>query len=112
MSQVISQMMILFLIMGTGYACGKLGLMDEKFSKQLSALVLNITTPAMVLASVTKGNIDYPKSAAVQVLLGAAVTFAVIIPLSFVVVKLLRIPQGDMKLFMFMAIFSNTGYMG
>ncbi|MBQ3394076.1 MAG: AEC family transporter [Oscillospiraceae bacterium] len=112
MTQIIRQMFILFLIMGTGYLCGRLGYMDEKFSKQLSNLVLTITTPAMVLASVTTGKIDYPKSAAIEVLLGAVVTFAVLIPLSFVIVKLMRIPQGDVKLYMFMVIFSNTGYMG
>jgi predicted permease len=112
MSEVVGQMIVLFLIMGTGYICGKAGLMDEKFSKGLSALVLNVTTPAMILASVATGGADFPKSSALNVLLGAAVSYAVLIPLSYVITKILAVPRRDKKLYMFMAVFSNTGYMG
>ena len=40
MTQIIEQMIVLFLIMGTGYLCGRKGYMDESFSKKLSALVV------------------------------------------------------------------------
>ena len=112
MTQIIKQMTVLFLIMGTGYLCGKKGLMDEDLSKKLSSLVLNVTMPAMILASVAGGSAGYSKSAAGQVLLAGAVCYAVIVPLAFAVVRLLRVPDSQAKLYAFMIIFSNTGYMG
>ena len=112
MSQIIMQMIVLFLMMGTGYFCGLKGYMDEAFSKKLSALVLDITTPAMILASVSGGAADYPKSAAFSVLGSGLVTYVVIIPLAWLIAKLVRAPKESAKLYMFMVIFSNTGYMG
>ena len=112
MSQIIQQMIVLFLMMGTGYFCGLKGYMDEGFSKKLSALVLDITTPAMILASVCGGQADYPKSAAFSVLGAGVVTYIVIIPMAWLIVKLMRVPRAQSSLYMFMTIFSNTGYMG
>ena len=38
MTQIINQMIVLFLMMGTGYVCGKIGYMDSDFSKKSLAL--------------------------------------------------------------------------
>lgn len=112
MSQIINQMIVLFLMMGTGYFCGKIGYMDSDFSKKLTNMILMVTTPAMILASVTTGNVSYSKNMAFEMLGIACVVFLFLIPMSFVTAKILRVPQEDFKLYMFMAIFSNTGFMG
>ncbi len=112
MSQIINQMIVLFLMMGSGYACGKLKIIDPDFSKKLSNLIINVTTPAMIIASVTVGKVEIEKSVAIQVMVFATVLFVVITPLGFLIAKLLRVPADDFKLYTFMAIFSNTGFMG
>lgn len=66
-SQIITQMIVLFLMMGTGYRCGKLNIIDSDFSKKLTNLILTITTPAMIIASVA-GDIGIEKSVAIQII--------------------------------------------
>ena len=66
-SQIITQMVVLFLMMGTGYRCGKLNIIDSDFSKKLTNLILTITTPAMIIASVA-GDIGIEKSVAIQII--------------------------------------------
>lgn len=110
-SQIITQMVVLFLMMGTGYRCGKLNIIDSDFSKKLTNLILTITTPAMIIASVA-GDIGIEKSVAIQIIGISLLIFAIFIPRGFLVAKLLRVPKEDFKLYLFMAVFSNTGFMG
>ena len=49
---LISQMIMLFLIMALGYLIFKAKLVDEKFTKTFSQLILKVTMPATVLSSV------------------------------------------------------------
>lgn len=44
-----NQMVVLFILMGIGYLCYKKGIITDEVSKKLSAIVVNIANPAMVL---------------------------------------------------------------
>ena len=110
--EIINQMIVLFLIMGTGYACGKIGYIDEIFTKKMTNLILMVTTPAMILASVSGPGAEYTKSTAFYVLGIAVITYALLPLLGFILAKLLGVPKADFKLYIFMTIFSNTGFMG
>ena len=44
-----SQMVVLFILMGIGCLCYKKGIITDEVSKKLSAIVVNIANPAMVL---------------------------------------------------------------
>lgn len=112
MSQIINQMIVLFLLMGVGYTCGKIGYMDADFSKKLTNIILMVTTPAMILASVTVGDVSFPKSTAFQVLGVSCVLFVVLIPAALLIAFLLRVEKSERNLYIFMALFSNTGFMG
>lgn len=111
MSSIINQMITLFLMMGVGYLCGKKDIIDPIFSKKMSNLIINVTTPAMIMASVST-KVSFPKASAIQVLLVSTVLFIVIIPLAYLAATALRVPIDDKKLYVFMFIFSNTGFMG
>lgn len=112
MTQIINQMIVLFLMMGTGYVCGKIGYMDSDFSKKLTNIILMVTTPAMILASVTVGEVSFSKTVAFEILAAACAVFVVLTPVACLICKLMRIPAKDFKLYVFMLIFSNTGFMG
>lgn len=112
MSQIVNQMIVLFLMMSVGYFCGKVNIIDTDFSKKLTNLILSITTPAMIIASVTANKVEIDKAVAVQVMVIAAGLFVVLTPLGFIIAKLLGAPADEAKLYTFMAIFSNTGFMG
>ena len=50
-------MLTLFAIVIVGYVAGKLGYMGGEFDRQLSSLVINITCPALILASTMTGTL-------------------------------------------------------
>ena len=49
---LVSQMIMLFLILTLGYIIFKLKLVDEKFTKTFSQLILKVTMPATILSEV------------------------------------------------------------
>ena len=50
---VINKMIILFLVIIIGYIANKVGILDKSQNQKLSSLILNITSPALILASVS-----------------------------------------------------------
>ncbi len=108
---VINVMVQLFLVMGLGYFMMKKSILDREILKKFNYIVLSITTPALIFASVCGEN----DASADVVLYVAAVAFAfyLILPVvAFVLIKILRIKKPRQGLFIFMTIFSNVGFIG
>ena len=51
---IIQQVVIMALLAGVGFACRKLALLDESCTKKLSTIVLNFSTPMVILVSYQK----------------------------------------------------------
>lgn len=106
-------MTILFLILALGYFIFKIKLVDDNFTKKFSALVIKVTMPAMVLSSV----LDLTERQSLRDVLtsfGIAVAlFAIVMPIvGFFLAKLFRVKRNSTGLYIFMATFSNVGFMG
>lgn len=56
MTTLFSQMFVLAILMGIGFLARRVQVMDAGFSRQLSDLLLHIAIPAMIIASVGKGD--------------------------------------------------------
>lgn len=108
---VLNQMIQLFLMMSLGYGMMKKGVLDETVNKKLNFIVLSITTPCLILSSVFSGS-DTSKTVVLYVLLVATIVYLLLPIISFIIVKLMRIQKPHQGLFIFMTIFSNTGFMG
>lgn len=107
---LLQQMLILFLLMLVGFWVAKKGILDEKGSKILSAIVVEVANPALTIKSGLKVSL-----APMQVLrvLGIAVTtYLVLIILSLLLPKLLRVPKDQVGAYRAMTVFSNIGFMG
>ena len=109
---LLEQLIQLFMIMGAGYVLFKLKYIDVPFTQKLTRLLLDVTLPLMILASVMKddGEKDYGKVGAVFIFSFALYVFMTV--LSIVTVKLLHFPSKQQGIYMFMCMFSNTGFMG
>ena len=110
---IVSQMTILFLILALGYFIFKIKLVDDNFTKKFSALVIKVTMPAMVLSSV----LDLTERQSLKdvlTALGVSVAlFAIVMPIvGFFLAKLFRVKRNSTGLYIFMATFSNVGFMG
>lgn len=112
MTMVIEKMFLLFAIMMTGFVAGRMGVIDPVANKKLSTLVVNITAPAMILASSSDEKLSGSTSDALFVLLIACGMYLVLYLLSFGVRYLFRLKDREVGLYRFMTIFGNNAFMG
>lgn len=109
---VINQMVQLFIVIALGYILNKIGIFDSILNKKLTTLLLNVTTPALVLDSVLSNDNTSSLSEVGMVFLVSFAIFAILPIISFLLVKIMRIPKKQQGLYMFMTVFSNVGFMG
>lgn len=105
-----TQMIILLLLILCGYACGKAGILSKDRTAVLSDLVLQVGMPSMVLASVKDGS-DVTLYTLIQYLIGFLLFNILTAVIAAVTVRILRVKK-DRKLYEFMYMFSNIGFMG
>lgn len=112
MTVVIEKMFMLFAIMITGFIAGRAGVIDELGNKRFSALVVNITAPALILASSSDEKLSGAKTDALFVLFIAVFMYLFLIGLSFFVRYIFRLKKEEAGLYRFMTIFGNNAFMG
>lgn len=109
---LVQQMIVLFLIMGVGFFCGKKGYISDSNAKSLSWIVVNIATPSMILSA---GMNDESTIRGSSLLIGFVITisvFAFLIAASFIIIPVLKVPSDDKSVYRVMTIFSNIGFIG
>lgn len=109
-SNVLNQVIVLFLIMVVGYIARKRNIINTPTNKGLSELLLRITLPAMIIVSF---NYTYSK----EMLVKAGILFGIslVIHVSLVFIsKLLyyKFPENVNGVLRFITVFSNCGFMG
>lgn len=110
---LITQMSGLFIIIFLGYLIYKIKLVDDNFVAKLTKLILNITTPAMLLASVMKLTERQDIRTVLTALAVSLVTNFLLMPvIGFILAKILRVKKTQEGLYIFMTSYSNVGFMG
>lgn len=111
-SSILSQMAVLFAIVIVGAISGRTGLMDADFNRKLSAFVVNITAPSLIMSSVMDGD-RLPDSSKVLplVVLGFS-TYAFLIVVGWIISRLMRVPASQKGIYNFMLTFGNVGFIG
>lgn len=108
----VNQIAILFILIVAGWGARKLRVFSEEAVSGMSALLLDVTMPCLIVSSMQR-----PFSPAILaeagMMLGLAFAvylssfaFAALVPLA------LRSPRGDRGVSMYAVVFSNTGFMG
>ena len=112
MSNVFTQMTVLFLVLALGYIGNKTRVLNAESNKLFSAVILNISLPCTILSSVTDGSVTATGHEALtfMVLILAALALAYLI--AWPMPRLLRAPAGDVGMLRFLLVFGNVGFMG
>lgn len=108
---LLQQMIVLFILMGVGYLCYRREIITDEVSKKLSAIVVNIANPALVLSACMGEN----KIQGRELLMIAVIVIAVYVTLlllALVIPRLLRVEQKSRGTYQAMTVFSNIGFMG
>lgn len=106
------QMTVLLIIMTVGFICNKIKLLDDASTKHISALVVNVANPCLVLSAAAADHSGSDKSKLLQVALIAVILYACLIFLAFVIPHLLKVEKPSVPTYRLMTIFSNIGFMG
>ena len=116
---IAEQMGKLFLILCLGVFLAKIGILDVHTKQKLTKLLLHVTTPLMMLDAFCDRMkmLEEQENTAGQVPVGMLFVYCfafygILIVLSFVLVYGMRIPKQDRRLYLFMTIFGNVGFMG
>ena len=109
---VLQQMVIIFILIGIGMILYRRKMISEEGSKQISGLIINVTNPALLICSALD---DGPKASLQELgiaLIAYAAVFAILIAVSFLIPRLLRIPKNLHYAYQMLTIFGNVGFIG
>ncbi|MCB2292297.1 AEC family transporter [Clostridium algoriphilum] len=109
-SQLINQVIVLFVIMAVGFYAKKKKFLNNVVDKGLSELLLNITLPFMI---VTSFNIKYEAEMVSNAQKILIYSFLIHIGLIFISkMFFFKLAKNKQQVFRFITIFSNVGFMG
>jgi hypothetical protein len=111
-SVILDTMLVLFGIMGLGYGANKAGILDEISNGRISRLVLNITTPLMIINAVFSESLNGDKSEIIIIFLLGIGMYAILPVFARIAVKLMRVGLKDSGTYEMMLIFANTSFIG
>lgn len=108
---VLVQMIVLFLLVIAGFLSRKCKLMSVEFDKKFSNLVIQLTSPCLILAS-TMGD-KMPDRHLILPLLGvSALTYAILISVSTYLPRIMPVKKEQRGMYSFMLTFANVGFIG
>ena len=111
-SSLIQIIVVLFLLLATGFASRKLGIIDEVASKRLSKLIVNIGQPMMIIYSLIRieYSLENTKAGFTMLALGIGVHILLCV-MAFFAAKGVK-DFNEHKIAEFSLIFSNAGFIG
>lgn len=108
---LLEQMIVLFILMGIGFFCHKKKIITDEVSKKLSAIVVNVANPALVLTAC----MEEEKIKGEELLLTGAVMismYVALLVLAELLPRLLGVADKSRGTYRAMTVFSNIGFMG
>lgn len=109
---VISQILSLFLLILLGFILRKMNFINEKLSNGLSRILVDVALPALIITSmmveINTKLINYVK---IFTIITAGIYLMIII-ITELVGKVIKIPLAKNTVFKFILVFGNVGYMG
>lgn len=107
---VVEKVLILFLMIFAGYACGKLRLITENGAQEMTSVLFYIVTPCLIVSSLqnTIGRVEMKQLVSCGVLSVLAMVVCILVSLPF----FRRSAPGRGKVLRFAAAYSNCGFIG
>lgn len=109
---VINTMIELFLLLLLGYGIAKFGMIDGEMNRKLSALVVNVSMPALIIASVADNIGKGTLKEVLSYLVWGIAFYGIALGLAWLFTRAMRTPEQQRGTYQFMLIFSNCSFMG
>ncbi len=109
---VADQIFILVLLIAAGYVAVSTKIMDPRATRGLSGLLINITIPALIVASMQVPFTPARLAGAETLLLATGVFYVFSFAVAWAVSKAMRVPPAKEGVLQFAIVFGNVGFMG
>ena len=109
---ILQQMAVIACLVLIGYGTYKKNIIDNRFCRQLSVLIVDFTNPALMISAVISGDITASRRDVLTALLIAAVVYALLCVLGAVMPRFLGVHQEDRRFYHLMTVYTNTGFIG
>lgn len=108
---VFQTMLKLFLLLVLGFVLFKCHIFDEYTNKKISALIVNVASPMLVISSIA--GVEGSNKSIVFLMIGAGILMYIgFIILGKIINRLFPFPKKDWPVYECMVVFANTGFMG
>lgn len=108
---MLQQMIVMFLMMAVGYLCYRRQILTEEVSRKVSAIVVNVANPCMILSSALTDQQMQGKEL-VQTLAIVVMMYAFLLAMAQLLPRILRIQKESRGAYAAMTVFANIGFMG
>lgn len=109
---VFGQMLIVFALMFAGLLLCKCNIISKASSKDFSALVVNVCSPALLIMSVFTTDAHIEKSSLVLFFGYSMIAYVIMILFGYFTNIVLKIPKHQRGDYQLMTIFGNCGFIG
>jgi len=110
---ILSKIAVVFSLAGIGFAANKIGILPIESNNYLIPLLLDIATPCLLVTAIAGRKLT-PETYSVTVIaiVGSFIFFAAGMAVSYLLVRLIRVPMQDRGIYMSIITMVNNGCMG
>ena len=109
---IATQMIMIFMVVLVGLFAAKKNLWSSDMDRKFSIFIMNITMPALILASVMGNDLAIERSELLSLTIVALVNYVVLIGLALLIPKIWKVNQARQGLLRFMIAFGNVSFIG
>lgn len=111
-SITLQQMGVICILVAIGIYLYKKKVIDDRTSQKLSAIVVDVCNPALILGSILSGHMTATHSdLLIAIALGAAF-YVILVILGFVIPHILKSEPYNRKFYNLITVYTNTGFLG
>lgn len=111
-SILLQQIIIIFAIAALGFIAAKCGIINENGNRTISKVILYLTLPGMIIASVADVPAGISAGDIFLLIFISCVTYAILGAIGLAVPRLIRAEKADRGVYTFVTMFGNVGFMG
>ena len=110
---VLQQMGVIIILVTIGIYLHKKQIIDGNVSQKISAIVMDVCNPALILASILSGNVDVDHGDLLLAIeLGVILFILGLVFLGLILPMILRVDKDKRRFYNLMTVYTNVGFIG
>ncbi|MCR5634377.1 MAG: AEC family transporter [Lachnospiraceae bacterium] len=109
---VLQQMGVIVILVAIGILLYKRKIVDNTVSPKISAIVMDICNPALIMASILSGNIEASHSDLAEAMVLGFAFYACLVILGIILPLVLRVKKDKRRFYNLMTVYTNVGFIG